>query len=342
MPGPESRAAGGRPGRAAATTPAGRVVVVGDVINDVLVRPLGPVTPDSDTRAEIVRRPGGSAANLACWLGGTGTPVTFVGRVGAADHAQHTAHLAAFGVAAALAVDDEAETGTIVIVVGADGSRTMLVDRGANLRLTERDVPPGLLACASVLHLSGYSFFHPGVREAVVALMARAAHDGVPVSVDPSSVAFLDEVGPAAFLGWTAGATWCFPNRDEAALLSGTADPVEGARRLTDHYGTVVVTVAGEGSVVARRGAEPVRVPGERLVPVDTTGAGDAFCAGFLDHWLRDPDTVRAAEAGCRLARRAVVSMGARPAAPAAAPAPPPAATTPPALPGSARRTSPG
>ena len=100
-----------------------RVIVVGDIINDILVRPLSAVTTDSDTRAEIIRRPGGSAANLACWLGSLGSPVSFVGRVGHADHAYHCEYLTRFGVDARLAVDWDRETGTIVIIVDADGGR---------------------------------------------------------------------------------------------------------------------------------------------------------------------------------------------------------------------------
>jgi sugar/nucleoside kinase (ribokinase family) len=292
---------------------AGRVVVVGDVINDVLVRPLGPVTPDSDTRAEIVRRPGGSAANLAAWLAALGCPVSFVGRVGAADATSHTEHLTSCGVEPHLAVDPERETGTIVVLLDGDGRRTMLVDRAANLALTSADVPPGLLERAAVLHLSGYSFFEPGVRAAARDLLARARALGLPVSVDPSSVAFLHDVGPAEFLSWTSGARFCFPNRDEAAALTGTPDPLEAAERLTEHYRTVVVTLDGDGCVVADRGTPPVPVAAQRLVAVDPTGAGDAFCAGFLAAWCRGRAPVDAAAEGARVAGEAVGRLGGRP-----------------------------
>ncbi|OIQ83213.1 putative sugar kinase YdjH [mine drainage metagenome] len=301
-------------GSAVAAVP--RVLVVGDVINDVVVRPLSAVTADSDTRAEIVRRPGGSAANLACWLAGLGTPVGFIGRVGRADHAYHLDHLTGFGVEALLVGDAERETGTIVIVVDRAGARTMFTDRGANLGLTLRDVPIGELARASVLHLTGYSYFEDGVRATALELDRRARETGTTVSIDPSSAAFLEEVGPEQFLAWTSGARLCFPNRDEAAVLSGTTDPVEGAARLTCHYATVVVTLDGEGAVVAERGRPPVTVPAERVRALDTTGAGDAFCAGFLDSWLRRPDPVAAAAAGARVAQHAVVRLGGGPPAP--------------------------
>ena len=70
-----------------------RVVVVGDVMDDVIARPLGPIATDTDTPSIIERRPGGSAANTACWLAVAGVPVTFVGQVGRDDDARQDAEL---------------------------------------------------------------------------------------------------------------------------------------------------------------------------------------------------------------------------------------------------------
>lgn len=290
-----------------------RVVVVGDVINDVLVRPLGPVVPDTDTRAQIVRRPGGSAANLASWLASLGDAVSFVGRVGVLDHALHAARLTSLGIEPHLAADPERETGTIVVIVDADGGRTMLTDRGANVALAPEDIPADVLDGAALLHLSGYTLFEEPARGTALDLMARARAAGVPVSVDPSSVAFLQDVGPRQFLDWTAGAALCFPNRDEAALLAGTADPVAAAQRLCEVYATVVVTLDADGVVVARRDQPPVAVPAQRVHAVDTTGAGDSFCAGFLTSWLREDDPLGAAAAGMAIARECVLRLGGGP-----------------------------
>lgn len=294
----------------------GGVLVVGDVINDVLVRPLAAVTIDSDTRSQIVRRPGGSAANLACWLGRQGNDVVFVGRVGSSDHAFHTEFLARFGVDARLAIDTEAETGTIVIIIDELGRRTMLTDRAANLNLVPADVPSSLLEGASLLHITGYSLFEPAVRETMLEILACARLSDTPISVDPSSVSLLHDVGVENFLAWTAGAELAFPNRDESAALTGTSDPMLAAVRLTEHYRIAVVTLDGDGAVVACRGSEPVLVPAERVNALDSTGAGDSFCAGFLDHWTRTGDHVGAARAGGTLARVAISRMGARPPVP--------------------------
>lgn len=292
---------------------AGGVLVVGDVINDVLVRPLTRITPDSDTRSQIVRRPGGSAANLACWLGSLGADVTFVGRVGRDDHALHTGHLTASGVKPRLAIDPEAETGTIVIIVDPDGRRTMLTDRAANLNLTADDIPDELLDAAGLLHIGGYSLFEPGVRASFLHLLDRARAQELPISIDPSSVAWLREIGAERFLEWTQGAALAFPNRDEALFLAGTDDPNAAAARLAEHYGMAVVTLDGDGAVLGRAGSAPLRIATDRIPAVDSTGAGDSFCAGFLDAWLRGADEVTAVGAGAALARTAVSRMGARP-----------------------------
>ena len=86
------------------------------MINDVLVKPLDGVTPDSDTRATISARPGGAAANQAAWMAHLGADVVFAGRAGARDVAYHRRELARAGVRARLAADREAETGSIVLV----------------------------------------------------------------------------------------------------------------------------------------------------------------------------------------------------------------------------------
>ena len=65
-----------------------RILVIGDVMTDVIVRPEGPLARGSDRRASIAFKPGGSAANQAAWLASFGVEVDFVGRVGAADVAE--------------------------------------------------------------------------------------------------------------------------------------------------------------------------------------------------------------------------------------------------------------
>jgi sugar/nucleoside kinase (ribokinase family) len=123
-------------------------------------------------------------------------------------------------------------------------------------------------------------------------------------------------MGPSAFLGWTEGAAVCFPNRDEAAVLTGSSDPLAMAARLTRHYGAVVVKLGGAGCVLAAPGGTPVAVAAHPAEVTDTTGAGDAFCGAFISRWLADPgDLAGAARYAVRVAATAVTRFGARPVA---------------------------
>ncbi|MCC6854982.1 MAG: hypothetical protein IT189_02860, partial [Microbacteriaceae bacterium] len=70
-----------------------RIVCFGDLIDDVVAVPQGPIRDDTDTEASIRILPGGSAANTAAWLGSLGADVDFVGIVGSADVARHEASL---------------------------------------------------------------------------------------------------------------------------------------------------------------------------------------------------------------------------------------------------------
>ena len=290
-----------------------RILVCGDVMNDLLVKPLEPVRPDTDTGSAILSRPGGSAANQAAWLAAAGSQVTFAGRVGAADQAQHQAALAASGVQALLAADADAPSGAAVVLVAPDGGRTMYVDRGANLSLVANDVPLALLSGVDGLHVTGYSLFDAGPRATVLGVMAAAWERGLPVTVDPSSSAFLARLPPGAFLAWTAGATVCFPNLDEAAVITGrqTADGMLTA--LLERYPTVVLTCGADGVLVGQRGSPSTAVPATAVGAYDTTGAGDAFCGGFLHAWYAGGDAVAAARAGVRMAGHACTMLGARP-----------------------------
>ena len=291
------------------------------MINDVLVKPLDGVTPGSDTPAAVRAHPGGAAANQAAWMAHLGAAVTFAGRVGARDVGYHRRELTRVGVRACLAVDPEVDTGSIVIMVAPDGERTMFTDRGANLRLEKEDLPASLLDEADVLHVTGYSFCEPPLLEVALWLLGQARSRGLAVTVDPGSAAFLARMEPGAFLRWTDGAAVCFPNRDEAAVLVGEADPVTMATRLNRHYGVVALKLGAAGCLLAMVGHPPVRVAAMAVQEArDTTGAGDAFCGAFMSRWLasgpdaQTADLAGAAEFAVRIAASVVTRFGARPA----------------------------
>jgi sugar/nucleoside kinase (ribokinase family) len=290
------------------------VVVVGDVMVDVLAAMTAPLARGSDTPSTITTTGGGSAANVAAWLAGQGVPTAYIGRVG--DDALGRGSVAALtdqGVTVWVSTDHERTTGTCVVLVELGGERSMLPDAGANATLAPEHLPQQPFRPEGHLHLSGYTLLNPGSRDAGLAALSLAAAAGMTVSVDPSSAALLEQVGAARFLEMTRGVDLLLANRDEAAVLAGTDDPHQAAQQLGDTYREVVVKLGADGALW-QQGFIGASAPAERGVAVvDTTGAGDAFAAGFLASWLLHPEPETALAAGNRLAARVVGSVGARP-----------------------------
>jgi sugar/nucleoside kinase (ribokinase family) len=275
------------------------VVVVGDVMDDVIARPLGPIATDTDTPSIIERRPGGSAANTACWLAVAGVPVTFVGQVGRDDIDRQTDLLGYAGLGSVL-IGGERPTGSIVVI--SDGSvRTMLTSRGANLDLAGDDVGDDLLAHCDHLYLTGHAVMDGDDDAQWRDLLDRAARAGVRRWVAPGSVAMLRDFGAQRFRNLVDGVEVLVAGREEAELLAGTDDPERAAADLATSHDLVVVTL-GEDGALARTGDRVVRVPAVPADAVDVTGAGDAFVAGLVAGLVAGGDLEDALTAASRLA----------------------------------------
>ncbi|HET8758978.1 MAG TPA: carbohydrate kinase family protein [Solirubrobacteraceae bacterium] len=254
------------------------IVVLGDLMVDVVTRVSEPLANGSDTPARITVQGGGSAANVAAWAAYLGTPVSLVCRVGRDDRGR-AAVAELRGVDVHVTVDHERATGTCVVLVEPGGERTMLPDPGAN------DAPLGEIPLGTHLHVVGYALLRAGPRASALAAIERARAAGMTVSVDPSSWALLRP-------GAIPDVDLLLPNEREAGLVEGE----------------MVVKLGARG---ARWGE--LEVPAEAVEVVDTTGAGDAFAAGFLTARLQGADRREALEAGCHVAARVVTQVGARP-----------------------------
>lgn len=290
-----------------------RVLVVGDVMTDIIVRPEGPIVFGSDRRASIEMRPGGSGANQAVWLGAAGVDVVFAARVGREDREEQEAHFRARGVTPALAADEQLGSGKLVTLLDPSGERSFLSDRGANLNLCAEDLPDALLVNTGLVLISGYSFFAPGPRVAVQSLLSRARAQGVAIAIDPASTGFLGEVGPRNFLSWIGKADWLFANEGEAEVLADTADFEEQMQVLGEQFARVAIKRGQFGAAIG--GLEGIAFSRSApVVPVvDSTGAGDAFAAGFIAGLMEGASVEVCLERGIALGARAVQHLGGQP-----------------------------
>ena len=162
---------------------------------------------------------------------------------------------------------------------------------------------------ATHFYLAGYALLRAGIRPAARARSPPRATPGPTVSIDPSSAAPL-AAATGSSTGWRAPHL-LLPNRDEAAVLTGIADPAAAARALAAHAEEVVVTLGAEGALWSD-GAAVVHVPAFPVVRADSTGAGDAFAAGLLSARADGAAPADALRSGCALAARAVARVGAR------------------------------
>lgn len=286
-------------------SPRARITVVGDVGLDVWCRLTAPLAPGDDTPARITAHPGGAGGNTAAWLADLGVQVDLIARVGD-DEAGRTAaaELTARGVSCRFGVDARHPTCRVVVLIGPDGDRTMVSDRGANAALHPDDIHLTELGRPGHLHLSGYVLLDEASRPAGRTALARAAAAGWSTSVDPQTAAGVGAVGAATFLGWVRGVDLLLPNDAELAALGGPAAALAAAR-------AVAVTHGRDGATWFA-GAERRQVPVERVDDTDSTGAGDAFNAGLLAAWVRGADPTAALTAGVRAGTRASGADGAR------------------------------
>jgi sugar/nucleoside kinase (ribokinase family) len=200
-------------------------------------------------------------------------------------------------------------TGVTIAIFGAE--RTFLSFRGANA-LPYGPIPDHLIKLGDCLHLSGYSFQNEESRNTALALISQAKRRDGHISLDPS-FHFAREFGEqktqsSALL---ADLDFIFPNLEEARLLSGTDDPIEAATRIrADGPKAVIVTLGDQGCYVDsdhRKVLVPT-FPVHQVV--DATGAGDAFCGGFLAGMLWGLDMTQAAQLGHIAAGRVIGQVG--------------------------------
>ncbi|MCE2531859.1 MAG: sugar kinase [Acidimicrobiia bacterium] len=254
-----------------------KVGFLGDLLEDVVVHRRSGVRADTDTPCVILRRRGGSAANAAVSAAGALGPgrVRFFGQVGADTLGDRLLdELAAADVEPC--VRRGGRTGTVVVLLGDGGERTMLSDRGACAELGGFE--PAWLDDLAILHVAGYSLLEDPSRSAVQDMISAVRHGGGTVSVDACSVGAISDAGVTAFRETLAGIVpdVLLCDAGEASLLQATGGYDQLAELVVVKDGPRPTRLYGAGF-----DSEAVRPPHLDVVP-DTTGAGDAFAGGLL------------------------------------------------------------
>ena len=258
-----------------------RIVTLGDLLLDVIVRLEQPLVPGDDTVGVTHMSAGGQAANVAAWAVALGVDARVVAKVGddpAGDFVRQ--ELRARGVE--LQGPTGRRTGVVVSLASA-GDRTMASDRGSAPDLEPNELEAPWFEC-DVLHVSGYALLREPAASAAERAVELARRARARISLDLSAWSLVDE-----------------PFRERARRVA--PDIVFATERERDVFGEL------DSVWVVKRGADGVRVDGvdHPALPaevVDPTGAGDAFAAGFLEGGV---------ELGLEAAARCCAKLGAMP-----------------------------
>jgi ribokinase len=294
--------------------------VLGDLMLDVVVAPARPMELGTDVPGRVGLRQGGSAATTARWLARLGARTTFVCAVGRDPEGRALVRaVSGDGVRVQATRVRTVRTGRVGVVVSPGGERSFVADRGAADALSAADLVESTFR-ADVLHLPAYSLFGPTLGGAARRAIELARASNALVSLDLASVAPLLAGGRRAAMDLVRETRpdLLFATTAEAEALLGPGQAVSALAELVPL--AVVKRGRGGASVVARNGDDLLAfdVATAARDVSDTTGAGDAFDAGFIVGWLAAPADGRnrptalrrAVLAGNRAAARRLATPG--------------------------------
>lgn len=265
-----------------------------------------------------VESSGGSAGNTCAVAASLGARVGFLGKVAADQLGQVFAHdIRAAGVhfptpPLASGAPNAAPTARCLILVTPDGQRTMNTFLGACVTFGPADVDAAEVARAKVVYLEGY-LFDPPEAQAAFRAAARAAHTAGRKVALTLSDPFCVGRHRAAFRAFVAEeADILFANEAEILALYETEDFEAACAQAAQDVEIAALTRSEQGSVILSGGQRHV-VAAEPTQVVDTTGAGDAYAAGFLAAWTRGLPLAEAGRWGSIAAAEVISHYGARP-----------------------------
>ena len=265
----------------------------------------------NDTRTIISTHGGGAAGNTASWLAVLGNDVTMVGRIGNDTAGSAiTAEFDALGISYGDIVKEGLHTGVVVCLVDPSGERTMLADNGANAGLKVSDLPA--LDGVDAIYLSGYAPLAPLSREGVLEMVRTINSRGIPIIFDPATVGGMQGVPVAEILSWCALMDTVIMNEEEAIYLSGLSDCESALNFFVELTPRAIIKRGSAGAIGLERGGQIISVAAHTSAVVDTTGAGDAFAAGFIDAFTGRRDFSYAIERASAVAGHCVAIVGAR------------------------------
>jgi len=259
----------------------------------------------------ILPEPGGSCANTLIGIAQLGGKTAYCGMVGGDEYGRiYIEKLEQAGVSSYIAADGHL-TGSTIILVTPDAARTMNTFLGACQDLTARHVPLDALRASRMLYITGYLWDTPGQQEAATLALETAGKAELPIAMSLSDPFCVDRHQQDFKRILKDHVDLVFANREEALALTETDNAQEAMRQLRDWCDAACITLGSHGALVSA-GAETVYLDPFDVKAVDTTGAGDAFAAGFLSGRAKGQSLLQCGRLGSYFAAQVIRQMGPR------------------------------
>jgi len=261
-----------------------------------------------------VQTSGGSVANTAAVAAQMGARSAFIGVVADDQFGGIFRHdITASGVHYVTpATEQSLPSARCLIIVTPDGQRTMNTFLGASSTLSPAFLDPALIADSAITYLEGFLFYVPDSRESCLVAAGVAHEAGRRVAISLSDFLCVERNLEAFRTVVRDHVDILFANERELAALTGFDDFEAGAEAVRGQVEIAVLTRGAHGSVILRA-AERVEVAAEPTEVVDTTGAGDAYAAGFMAGLVAGEALALCGRWGSRAAAETISRMGARP-----------------------------
>jgi sugar/nucleoside kinase (ribokinase family) len=260
-----------------------------------------------------VERSGGSAGNTAAGIAMLGGKVAFIGKVSDDQLGEVYAHdIRAVGVDFQTPpLKEGLSTARSLIFVTPDAQRTMQTFLGACTAFSAADVDEEVIRSSKVLYLEGYLWDAPHAVEGLLKAIEVAEDAGTKISFTLSDAFCVDRFR-AEFLDLIENhVDILFANESELLSLFEIHDFDEAVERIRGKCEVAAVTRSEKGSVVVTADATHV-ITAEKVAVVDTTGAGDAYAAGFLYGYTHGKPLDVCGRLGTLLASEAISHYGPR------------------------------
>jgi len=263
-----------------------KILCIGEALIDMICTDTG----SSLSKGEhFLKKPGGAPTNVAAAIAALGGDVLLSAKVGADPFGQQLIDVMKdFGVSTTWMMQDKDHFTTFAFVsLMKDGERDFVFNRGADGQLNESDIEGIDLDECSIIHFGSATAFLPGpLQQAYKSLLQKALAKNIFISFDPNYRHLLFKNNTETFIEQS----WNFMERchffkvsdEEAMLITGTASVNDAAKILSEKTkATFVITLGKEGTLLMHQNNK-IMVESIDILPIDTTGAGDAFVGAVL------------------------------------------------------------